>query len=152
MATKTLPPRRAGAIVQFSVFTPNRLGRLYDMIGLLASGEVHVLALSVFDATECAVVRLIVDDPDRARSLLTEQGFPFAESTVLGVELDAAASLPKLMAALLEAELNVNFVYPFIPHPLGRSILAVSMEDDEMAEQVLRSHQFHVLKQSDISR
>jgi hypothetical protein len=56
------------------------------------------------------------------------------------------------MAALLEAELNINYLYSFIPHPQGKSILALSMEDNDMAEKILKRHQFPVLKQSDISR
>jgi len=68
------------------------------------------------------------------------------------VELDSATRLNELMSALLEAELNINYLYSFIPHPQGKSLLAFSMEDNEMAEQVLKRHQFRVLKQSDISR
>jgi hypothetical protein len=56
------------------------------------------------------------------------------------------------MAALLEAELNINYLYSFIPHPRGKSILALSMENNEVAEQTLGRHQFPVLKQADISR
>jgi hypothetical protein len=56
------------------------------------------------------------------------------------------------MAALLEAELNINYLYSFIPHPHGKSLLALSMEDNEMAEQALTRHQFRVLRQMDISR
>jgi hypothetical protein len=56
------------------------------------------------------------------------------------------------MSALLEAELNINYLYSFIPHPRGKSMLALSMDDNDVAEQVLRRHQFAVLKQSDISR
>jgi hypothetical protein len=57
-----------------------------------------------------------------------------------------------LIAALLEAELNINYLYSFIPHPHGKSVVGLSMEDNEMAEQVLRQHQFPVLRQADISR
>ena len=60
--------------------------------------------------------------------------------------------LNRLMAALLEAELNINYLYSFIPHPQGKSILALSMEDNDLAEQALRRHQFRTLRQTDISR
>jgi len=56
------------------------------------------------------------------------------------------------MAALLEAEININYLYSFIPHPRGKSLLGLSMEDNEMAEQVLQRHQFRTLRQSDLSR
>ena len=152
MAVNVIPARQAEAVRQFSVFTPNRLGRLHELISLLGSHNVHVLALTVLDATDSAVIRLVLDDPDRGRELLHARGFPFAESTVVAVEVNAADELNRLMVALLEAELNVNYLYSFIPHPHGKSILALSLEDNEMAEQVLKRHQFTVLKQADLAR
>ena len=91
-------------------------------------------------------------DPDQARALLHEHGFAFTESNLLVVEVDAATELGRLMSALLEAELNINYLYSFIPHPQGKSLLALSMEDNEIGEQVLKKYGFRVLKQSDISR
>jgi len=139
-------------VAQFSVFTPNRLGRLHDLVKLLASHNVHVLALTIMDTTDSSIIRIVVDDSDKARDLLNEHGFPFTESRLVVVELSAATELSRLMSALLEAELNINYLYSFIPHPRGKSMLALSMDDNDVAEQVLRRHQFAVLKQSDISR
>jgi hypothetical protein len=152
MAEKTARGGRVERVRQFSVFTANRLGRLHDLIALLSSRDVHVLALTVLDTTDSAIIRLVVDDPDAARELLVEQGFAFTESDLVVVEVDSATELGRLMAASLEAELNINYLYSFITHPQGKSMLALSIEDNEVAEQVLRKHQFRVLKQSDISR
>jgi hypothetical protein len=152
MTAKTTPARQPDAVTQFSVFTPNRLGRLHDLIGMLAAHNVHVLALTVLDTTDSAIIRFAVDDPDNARVLLVNHSFPFTESPLLAVEVDSAGELNRLMVALLEAELNVNYLYSFIPHPQGKSILGLSMEDNEIAEQILQRHQFRVLRQSDISR
>jgi hypothetical protein len=152
MAQGTLQGRRPDPVKQFSVFTANRLGRLYDLVQQLASQNVHVLALTVLDTTDSAIIRLVVDDPEKARRLLSELGFAFTESELVVVEVDSATELGRLMAALLEAELNVNYLYSFIPHPQGKSLLALSMEDNEVATQVLRRHQFRVLLQADVSR
>src|SRR5438093_4862762 len=103
MAEKAIPARRSDPIKQFSVFTANRLGRLYDLIALLGSKTIHVLGLTVLDMTDSAIIRLVVDDPDKARGLLLENGFPFTESELLVVEMDSATNLNQLMAALLEA-------------------------------------------------
>ena len=152
MPLKTASGRGGNAVAQFSVFTPNRLGRLHDLVKLLASHNVHVLALTIMDTTDSSIIRIVVDDPDKARDLLNEHGFPFTESRLVVVELSAATELGRLMSALLGAELNINYLYSFIPHAHGKSMLALSMEDNELAEQVLKRHQFAVLKQSDISR
>jgi hypothetical protein len=152
MSAKTTPARQPDAVIQFSVFTANRLGRLHDLVGTLAANGVHVLALTVLDTTDSAVIRFVVDDPERARGLLVKHGFPFTESVLLAVEVSSATELNRLMSALLEAEVNVNYLYSFIPHPHGKSILGLSMEDHEIAEQILSRHQFRVLRQTDISR
>ena len=152
MTAKILSGRRLDAVLQFSVFTPNRLGRLHELVNLLGSHNIHVLALTVLDTTDSAILRLVLDDPDKARRLLHENGFPFAENSLVAVEVASPDELNRLFAALLEAELNVNYLYSFIPHPHGKSILALSMEEIELAGQVLTRHQFHVLKQSDILR
>lgn len=158
MATGTVEKKEtaicgpADGVVQFSVFTPNRLGRLHDVIGILGERGVHMLALTVLDTTDSSIIRFVVDDVDQARHLLEQHGFPFTEGPVLVVELDSAMQLPELMAAMLEVELNINYLYSFIPHPHGKSILALSMEDNDVAEKVLKNHQFRTLKQSDIAR
>ena len=151
MPTQTAQGRQPDAVVQFSVFTPNRLGRLHDLVGLFGTHGVHVLALMILDTTDSAIIRVIVDDPEKARELLSRDGFPFTESQMVVVEANST-DLGRLMSVLLQAELNVNYLYSFIPHPQGKSILALSMEDNEMAEQALRRQQFTTLRQTDISR
>ena len=152
MATQTAIARRADPVVQFSVFTQNRLGKLNDLVAALNSRGVHVLALTILDSTDSAIIRFVVDDPDKARELMDKHHFPYTESELLVVAVDSATELNKLMAALLEPELNINYLYSFIPHPDGKSIIGLSMEDHDMAAEVLRKHRFKVLKQQDLSR
>jgi hypothetical protein len=151
MPLETTKSRSPDPVVQFSVFTPNRLGRLHDLIRLMNAREVHVLALMVLDTTDSAIIRVVVDDPDRARELLVNEGFPFTESRMVVVEV-LPTELNRLMAALLEAELNINYLYSFIPQPEGKPLVGLSIEDNETAEQALKRHQFRTLRQHDISR
>ena len=138
-------------MAQFAIFTPNRLGRLHDLVGLFAVHSVHVLALTVLDTTDSSIIRVIVDDPDRARELLQKEQFPFTESHVVAVEA-SPTDLARLMAVLLQAEVNINYLYSFIPQPQGKSMVALSLEDNELAEQALRRAHFNTLRQADISR
>jgi hypothetical protein len=152
MAATAIKGPRATAVTQFSVFTPNRLGRLNELVKIFGAHHVHVLALTVLDTTDSSIIRLVLDDPDKARDLLMQEGFAFTESPLVVAEVNSPEEINRLIAALLEAELNINYLYSFIPHPNGKSIVGLSMEDNDMAEQVLRQHQFPVLKQADISR
>ena len=151
MSTETTIARRPDPVVQFSIFTPNRLGRLHDLIAVLERHSVHVLAIMVLDTTDSAIIRVVVDDPEKARELLVTEGFPFNESRLVAVESNPT-ELGRLMSALLAAELNIHYMYSFISQPQGKSIIGLSVEDDELAEQVLSRQQFRTLRQIDISR
>jgi hypothetical protein len=139
-------------VKQFSVFAENRVGRLYDLTTLLKENNVHIMAITVLDTTDSSIIRVVVDDPSKARELLVSNDLPYGECNVLAVELADEAELQGVLAALLEAEINTHYVYSFIKRPLDRSALAISAEDQETAAQSLSQRGFKVLQQSDISR
>jgi hypothetical protein len=139
-------------VKQFSVFAENRLGRLYDLTALLKDSHVHVMAITVLDTTDSAIVRFIVDDPDKARELMINNDFPYVECDVLAVEINDESQLKGVLAALFEAEINVHYVYSFIKRPEGRCALAINAEDDDVAAQAITKRGFRVLTQRDISR
>ena len=63
-------PPATDPVKQFSVFIENRVGRLHDLVALLAKHNVHIMAMTTIDQTDTALDRMIVDDPDRARELM----------------------------------------------------------------------------------
>lgn len=153
MGTETLRhPGGGGRVVQFSVFVANKLGRLRDLTALLRQHDVHILGLTVLDTTDSAIVRAVVDDPERARDLFHEHGFAFTESAVVVIEVDVETRLEAALLALLEAEINIHHVYAFLALPNGRPLLALNVEDHELAAEALERHRFRVLTQGDLSR
>jgi hypothetical protein len=139
-------------VKQFSVFAENRVGRLHDLTTLFRAHRVHVMALTVLDTTDSAIVRVIVDDPDSARELMVNNDFPYTESDVLAVEITDESELNGVLAAFFEAEINVHYVYSFIKRPEGRGALAINAEDADVAAQALSKRGYRTLTQSDISR
>ncbi|HTJ79943.1 MAG TPA: acetolactate synthase [Rariglobus sp.] len=139
-------------VKQFSVFAENRVGRLYDLTALLKDNNVHVMALTVLDTTDSSILRVIVDDPDKARELMINNDFPYTEVDVLVVEINDEGDLKGVLAALLEAEINIHYIYSFIKRPEGRSALALNIEDADVAAQSLGSRGYKILTQGDISR
>jgi hypothetical protein len=139
-------------VKQFSAFAENRVGRLYDLTALLKDNNVHVMAITVLDTTDSAIVRCIVDDPDKARELMINNDFPYTECDVLAVEISDESELKGVLAALFEAEINIHYVYSFIKRPEGKSALAINTEDGDVAAQALNKRGYRVLTQRDISR
>jgi hypothetical protein len=145
----TTPP---DPVKQFSVFAENRLGRLFDLTTILKDNNVHIMGITVLDTTDSAILRIIVDDPDRARELMINNDFPYVECDVLAVELNDESQLRSVLAALFEAEINIHYLYSFIKRPEGKSAIAINAEDDDVATQALNKRGFRVLTQRDIAR
>ena len=139
-------------VKQFSVFAENRVGRLHDLTALFRQHNVHIIALTVLDTTDSAIVRVIVDDPDKAREVMVNNDFPYTEGEVLAVEVTDESELNGVLAALYEAEINVHYVYSFIKRPEGRGALAINAEDADVGAQALSKRGFRILTQSDIAR
>jgi hypothetical protein len=97
-------------------------------------------------------MRIIPDYPEPARELLREHGYSFTETPILAVEINSEADLKFVTAALLEAEININYLYPFIMRPRGRLAIAMSVEDNEFSESVLRARQIRCLSRRDVAR
>jgi hypothetical protein len=142
----------AEPVKQFSVFLARRAGRLSDLGALFANHQVHVMAISMVDTTDSALVRLVVDDPDRARELLAVRDFPFNETDLLAVEFTDESDLGKVLGALLEAEIDVHYCYAFLKRPAGRCALALHVDDTDFAARSLAGRGFTILTQRDISR
>ena len=131
---------------------PPRIGRLNELVALLGEHDVHVMALNTLDTTDSAILRVVVDDPDRAKALFQEHEFAFALCELIVVEVDTEADLRRVLAALLQAEINIHYIYPFIFRPQERAALAINAEDADLAEHALVGSGFRVLSQRDISR
>jgi hypothetical protein len=143
-----------GALVkQFSVFLPNKVGAMLDVVKLLNGHHTHVVALSVSESTDSAIARVIVSDPEGAERLFGENNIAFGVCEVVVVEMrEVATQLVKILATLFMAEVNVHFTYPLLTRPRGMAALALHVDDTECASNVLLGAGFKILSQSDISR
>lgn len=138
---------------QFSVFLPNKVGAMLDVVKLLNAHNTHVVAVSVSESTDSAIARIIVSDPERVENLFKEHNVAFGVCEVVVVELrEVATQLVKLLAALFMAEVNVHFTYPLLIQPRGQAALALHVDDTDCASSVLQGEGFQILSQRDISR
>jgi len=130
----------------------NKVGRLLDLVRLLDEAGIHILAVSIIDTADSAIDRIVTSDPEHTRDLLRRHGMAFSETPVVVAELAGPTDLRTVLTALLQAECNMHFIYPFLSRPRGKACLALHVEDNELAEAVLKSAGFATLTQSDLSR
>lgn len=149
IATETAVP---DPVKQLSIFMENKVGRLSDIFRVFDDHSIHVMALTTLDTTDCAITRVVVDDPRKAKELLWEHDITFSESEVLAVEIAGEHDINRVLASLLQTEINIHYIYAFVSRPNGKSALAISIEDMELAVHILNTHNLRVLSQRDISR
>lgn len=153
MTTETIEKLGGPAVRQYSVFLANRVGALMEVVKMLNEAGVIVLALSIQDSSETSIARMIVSDPERLEELFGRSDIAYGACDVVVAELEEGASdLPRLLAALLEAEVNVLFSYTLLVRPRGRPLLALHTDDLECASAVLEGRGFRLLRQTDLSR
>lgn len=139
-------------VTQFSVFLENRVGRLHELVRAFDRSSAALCALSVHDATDHAVVRIITNDSHEAELLLTRQGMAFTKTELLVVELGRTHGLERLCMYLLGAELNIRFAYPLMLRPNGTPTMAIAVDDITLAGQILRRKEFRLFGEADLPR
>lgn len=135
---------------QFSVFLDNRCGRLLDLLQVFEGHALTLVAISVVDAADHAVVRLVTSRANLARRLLQRNEVTFAETTVLVVELEPPHTMLNLCIALLAAELNIHYAYPLMVRPHGAATIALHCDDQILATEILIKKQFCLLGENDL--
>ena len=138
---------------QLSVFLENRPGRLCAATDLLAREGINLSALTVADTAEFGILRLIVDQPDRAREVLMGEGIIVRISDVLAVAMDdAPGGAVGILHLLSEAGLNVEYLYACVGKQSGKAIMIVRTDDIEKAEQVLQKGGYGEINPADVYR
>jgi len=139
--------------VQFSVFLSNKVGKMLDLTETFDEALVSLCAISVHEASDHAVVRLITNEAREARRILKEHNFPFSEHEVLVVELSdiQGHTLSRLCLYLLGAEINIAFAYPMMHQSSNDPAIAIAVDDPTLAGQILRRKGFKMLGECDLS-
>lgn len=139
------------AIRQFTVFLENRVGQLLEIVRRFEGSNVRIVALSISDSAECALVRFLLSDPEAGREILERAGLPICESDLIGVELpDTQQPMLQVCTALLAAEVNISQVYPLLIRPHNRPAVALMVDNIEMALDTLNDKGFHAINEDEL--
>ena len=138
---------------QFTVFLENRVGRLQSLVRALEHGEGKIVAMSIEESADAALVRIICSLPDESRDILQLASFAFSENELLVVELPKKTRQPliDICSALLAAEINIHYAYPLLLR-LKNPAVALYMEDPTLAAQILIRKGFTLIGESDLKK
>ena len=123
---------------QLSVFIENRKGRLGEVLRYLKENNVNILSISLADTTEYGLLRLIVNDAQKARDVLYKEGFSSMLTDVLIIKVPhAPGSLQKILELIAEKDVNIEYMYGLSVESEDASIV-LKTNDLEIACQVLK--------------
>jgi hypothetical protein len=139
------------SVRQYSVFLENRVGVMLELVRKFEASNNRIVAMTVVENADCAIIRIVLKDPERAREIFDLAKLPAIESDLLVVQLpEVAQPLAHICKALLAAELNIHYAYPLMLAPRGIPALAIHVDDIETAIATLQREGFNILTERDL--
>lgn len=134
-------------VTQLTVFLENRCGRLAEVADILGQNGINIRGFSTTEAAEYGIVRLIVDDPERARQLLHDAGFTTHFSHVICVRVpDRPGGLAQVLDQLAAAGVSIDYLYSisfqnicFAVRDIDRAIELLAGKVELMTDEEVRS-------------
>ena len=138
-------------IKQLSVFLENKSGRLAAVTRLLAEKDINIRALSIADTSDFGILRLIVDQPDKAYGGLKEAGFTVSLTEVLGIEMpDRPGGLNNILEIMGKAGINIEYLYAFIGRAGNGAMVIFRVEEPDKAVDIMKARGITVLDEEKI--
>ncbi len=138
-------------VEQIAVFLENKSGRLAEITAVLAENTINIRALSVADTADFGILRLIVDNVEKAKSVLKENGFTVGKTTVIAVEVeDKTGGLARVLKCIHAANINVEYMYAFVNKTGENAVLIFRFEKMDEAINALKKDGFTILTKEQI--
>jgi hypothetical protein len=150
MTLSTARSRDWPSVRQFNVFIENRLGALLEVVRHFETTDIRIISLTIVDSADCAIIRIVLSDPERALEIFQQAGLPVTESDLLVVLLPMGSQpLLQICKALLIAEVSVHYAYPLLAGVDGRAALALHVDDHQTAVNILTAKNFVLFTEND---
>jgi len=133
-------------IKQLSIFVENKPGRLSEITEILHKNNIDIRALSIADTTNFGILRIIVDNPDKAQDVLKDAGFTVSLTNVIAIGVDdQPGGLSKIMKYLSDKDIGVEYMYAFVSKEDNSAYVIIRVEDNAKALEVLQNNHVPIL-------
>ncbi len=134
-------------VEQISIFVENKAGRLAEVTRVISEAGVNIRALSLADTSDFGILRLIVDNNDKAKAVLKERGFTVGKTDVVAVEVeDRPGGLSRILDILSQQNVNVEYMYAFVQHSGKEAVIIFRFDDIDTAVKLLQENNVKVLE------
>ncbi len=126
-------------VKQVSIFLENRAGRLAEVTKLLASQGLNIRALSLADTSDFGILRLIMDDPEKAIAALKGQNYTVSAADVVAIEVpDKPGGLARILGIFDDNRINVEYMYAFPTNIPDKAVLIFRFDDNKAVMEKLK--------------
>lgn len=133
-------------VEQISIFIENKSGRLAEVTSILGTAGVNIRALSLADTSDFGILRLIVNNREKAMSALKERGFTVSKTEVVAVEVpDQPGGLASILFELDGAAINVEYMYAFVERCGANAVIIFRFDETDKAIATLNAKGFNML-------
>ena len=143
-------------IPQVSVYLDNRPGSLSEAMAQLDKNQIRIFALSIADAGEFGLVRMITEDPAKASKVLEDAEYNLAKSRknteVTAIFISEKDKISKITKILADSSINIEYAYSSAVHVDGKIALILRASDIERAEKNLRENDIAILSLGEIEK
>lgn len=143
-------------IPQVSVFLDNHPGSLSEVMEKLDQNDIKIFALSIAEAGEFGLVRLITEDPAKATKVLEDAEFNLAKSRknieVTVISITGKDKVSKITKVLGDSGLNIDYAYSSAVHMNGKFALVLRVNDLDKAEKTLKENGIAILTLDEIKQ
>ena len=140
-------------IKQISVFVENKSGRLSDILNVIGKNGIDISALSIADTTDFGIVRMIVNDPDKAAEILKSNNLVVKVTDVIALAVaDKPGGLAGEIEKLKNVGISIEYMYAFIGKSDKGALVIVRVENPEKALEVLKDENVTVVSPEEVYR
>ena len=125
-------------VKQISVFLENKSGRLANVTKVLGENGINIRALSIADTTDFGILRLIVNDPEKAWKILKQEDYTVSETEIIAVQVpDKPGGLAGILQTLEEKKINIEYMYAFVGKSGTDAVVVFRVEGIDRAVEML---------------
>lgn len=138
-------------VIQISAFVENKPGHIGRVLKVLAQSNINIITLTVADTAEFGVLRMILDKPNEAKKVLSENSITAKATDVLALEIeDSPGSLSDTLDAFSDMNINIKYMYAFTEKRNGKAVMIFRFEDIETAKEALVGKGYNIIRNIDI--
>lgn len=140
-------------VQQISVFLENKAGRLANVAKVLSDNGINIRALTIADTSDFGILRMIVNQPDKACDVLKSAGFMVKQNPVIAVQIEDREGLfYDLMSLCDQNGINIEYTYSFVEQTSNRAILFMRFEKPDEAIELFVRNGYKLLKNEEIRK